>query len=345
MPEPPEYDLLEYARICLHRRRIVYWTVAACVVVALAVALLMEPVYRSEAKILPTESDVEGPGLSLAAAASRFGLAMPSTSSRLSSLYPQILSSHTIITRVLAREFDSRRLRGRASLYEILDIPGRSPSEREVWGRMRMLDDVLNVDQSIETGVTTLKVSTPEAKLSAAVAAAFIEELEHFLRELRHEEGSRDREFIEARMQEERDEVAAVEKELLDFRERNKKIDNSPKLLLEQERLLRQLRIQEEVFVELRRQLEIAQIEEVKSTPPVQVLDPPVAPIFRERPKRALILVVGAFGGLLLGVVFAFAVEFVARTAARSPQRAQGITDAVREDLGRVPGLRRVLRT
>jgi len=344
VPEAHEYDLLEYARICLQRRRVVYGTVVLAIVVSLAVAIFTPPAWKSEAKILPTESDLEGQGFGLAAAASRFGVAMPSSSSRLSTLYPQILASHTIITRVLDREYDSERI-GRAKLYDILKIEGDTPAEREVWGRTKVLDDVLRVDQSIETGVTTMKVFAPESKLSAAVAAAFIEELERFLSELRHAEESRDRKFIEARLQEEREEVAGVEKKLLEFRDRNKKIDNSPKLVLEQERLLRQLRIQEEVFIELRRQLEIAKIEEVKATPLVQVLDPPVAPIFRERPRRAIIMVVGTAVGLVLGLALAFVVEFVSRQAARSPHRAQSLADALREDFGRVPGVKRVLRT
>ncbi|MEZ5066080.1 MAG: Wzz/FepE/Etk N-terminal domain-containing protein [bacterium] len=343
MPEAHEYDLLEYARICLARRRIIYRTVAASIVVALAVAIFTKPVWKSEAKILPTESEMDGGGFSLAAAASRFGLAMPSASSRMSSLYPQILSSHSIVTRVLDREFDSKRA-GHAKLYDILKIEGSTPSEREVWGRTKMLDDVLKVDQSIETGVTTMKVFAPESRLAADVAGAFIEELERFLSELRQQEGSRDREFIEARLQEEKEQVAVFEKDLADFRERNKKIDNSPKLLMEQERLLRQLRIQEEVYIELRRQLEIAQIEEVKSAPLVQVLDPPVAPIFRERPRRAMIMVVGAVGGFVLGLVFAFLAEFVGRQAARSPQRVTGLGEALRKDFGHVPGLKRILK-
>ena len=344
MPESHEYDLLEYARICLQRRRVIFVTLALTLVVALLVALLTKPAYKSEAKILPTEGEMEPGAFGLAAAASRLGLAMPSASSRLSTLYPQILGSHTIITRVLDREFESKRL-GTATLYDILEVEGEDPSEREVYGRTKILDDVLKVDQSIETGVTTMKVLTPEAKVSKQVASAFIEELERFLSELRNSEESRDRKFIQARLDEEKAEVAAVESELRRFRERNKKIDNSPKLLLEKERLLRKLRIQEEVYIELRRQLEIAQIEEVKSAPLVQVLDPPVAPIFREKPKRAVIMVVGAGAGLILGILFAFAAEFLAGLVAKSPQRARGLGDAFRDELSRLPGLKKLSRT
>ncbi|MBD3336686.1 MAG: hypothetical protein GF355_14335 [Candidatus Eisenbacteria bacterium] len=51
----------------------------------------------------------------------------------------------------------------------------------------------------------------------------------------------------------------------------------------------------------LTQQLEAAKIDEVRDIPMISVLDPPTKPLYRDWPKRKLIVTVSAFVGLLIG--------------------------------------------
>jgi uncharacterized protein involved in exopolysaccharide biosynthesis len=55
---------------------------------------------------------------------------------------------------------------------------------------------------------------------------------------------------------------------------------------MQQERLLRDVQVQSTVFVELKKQYELAKLEEIKNITIVNVLDPGRVPVKKERPKR-----------------------------------------------------------
>jgi len=61
------------------------------------------------------------------------------------------------------------------------------------------------------------------------------------------------------------------EEALAGFREHNKVIEVSPQLQLEQARLARDVEIQQTVYMELVRQLELAKIQEIQDTPIINI--------------------------------------------------------------------------
>ncbi len=121
------------------------------------------------------------------------------------------------------------------------------------------------------------------------------------------------RRFVEGRLGEVSQSLAKAEGALLDFRERNLRIGNSPRLLLEEGRLTRSLREQEEIYLTLQRQYELAKLEEMRDVPTLSILDPAVRPISKYSPKRVVLSVFG----FLIGGFTAFA-ALVMRTS-RSP--------------------------
>jgi uncharacterized protein involved in exopolysaccharide biosynthesis len=110
------------------------------------------------------------------------------------------------------------------------------------------------------------------------------------------------RQFVEGRLTEVRTELNQAEEILRDFRERNLRIGNAPRLLLEEGRLSRAVREHEEVYLTLRRQYELAKIEERRDVPVINVLDAAVVPSFRISPRRAIMAILGLVIGGTLGV-------------------------------------------
>ena len=91
------------------------------------------------------------------------------------------------------------------------------------------------------------------------------------------------------------------ENALKEFREKNRQV-LSPQLLLEQERLIRDVQINATIYTELRKQFELVKIEEVKNIPVINVMDSARAPAKKDKPKRAII-VLSVFFLSFLGAV------------------------------------------
>ena len=183
----------------------------------------------------------------------------------------------------------------------------------------------VGIDTLIKTGVNgvigmidiqqngsfyNLTISASEPVFARDFAVALIEELDAHQREYNKAKTSEARQFIEERIIDTEMELQGAEEALKNFRDRNRRIENSPALLLEQQRLSREVAVLTGVFTTLKQQLETTKIEEVKDTDYVVVLDPPEAPLQRSKPKRTQMVIIAGLIGIIFGMVFAFVKEY-----------------------------------
>jgi uncharacterized protein involved in exopolysaccharide biosynthesis len=94
-----------------------------------------------------------------------------------------------------------------------------------------------------------------------------------------------------------------------------------PGLAFQYARLLRDFKVQEQLFELLTQQYEMARINEAKDSPTVQVLDIAKAPDKKHRPSRAFIVAVSTLFALVFSVFLAFFLEYREKMTA-SGQRA-----------------------
>jgi hypothetical protein len=97
--------------------------------------------------------------------------------------------------------------------------------------------------------------------------------------------------------------------------------DQMPSLGLQLARLMRETKVQEEVFRLLTSQYEIAKLEEAKDVNTIQILDLAKPPDKKSSPKPILIVGVSAFMALPIGVFLAFLLEQMHRFRMREPER------------------------
>ena len=100
--------------------------------------------------------------------------------------------------------------------------------------------------------------------------------------------------------------LTKAENRLKEFREKNRQV-LSPQILLEQERLIRDVQINASIYTELRKQYEIVKIEEVKNIPVINVLDSARTPAKKNKPNRIMLVlstifisIVGSMGYILM---------------------------------------------
>ena len=123
---------------------------------------------------------------------------------------------------------------------------------------------MINVSENARTGILTLKVTASEPNLSTEINRVLIEELDAHQRKYNKAKTSDAKQFIEERIIDVEKQLMAAEEDLKIFMDRNRRIENSPALQLEQQRLGREVTVLTGVFTTLKQQLETTKIEEVK---------------------------------------------------------------------------------
>src|SRR3990172_9858945 len=174
--------------------------------------------------------------------------------------------------------------------------------ERDYETALKVLREGLEVSSDNKTNVVTIAIETPEPALSAAIVNNVTNELDAFIRTKQTTNAGEQRRWIEDRLEQVTKDLGRSEDVLKEFREKNRRVGDSPQLLLEQGRLLREGEINSTLYTELKKQFEIAKIEEIKNIPVINVMDDGRALSRKERPKRARIVLTTLFVSFL-GVI------------------------------------------
>jgi len=105
---------------------------------------------------------------------------------------------------------------------------------------------------SLRQKILTVMVEMPESMLSADVANALVASLDKYVRTQRKSFATVNKEnILLSRVMQIKDTLTLCEDALKIFREKNRQVAQSPELLLEQNRLVRNVEIQQTIYIEL----------------------------------------------------------------------------------------------
>jgi uncharacterized protein involved in exopolysaccharide biosynthesis len=318
--------------IWVERKRIIIFSLAAGLL-ALVISFLLPVYYKSSAVLLPeTDKSKLGSLSQIAGIASLAGVNVPGGTD-ISRLYPSILTSETVLRGVIEKEYVTERFSKPVNLITYFELDEPTPEEN-FEKALKNLRDLMTTTLEAKTNIVTATVEMREPKLSADVLNAVIAETDKFMRLKKTTNASEQRKWIEERLTQVEVELRTAEENLKNFRERNRRVGDSPQLLLEQERLLREVQVKSTMYVELTKQAELAKIEEIKNITIVNVLDEARPPVKKERPKRAinaLIVFLAVLG--LCGAYIAFMLRYGDRVKSVIAQmRSLGHPDALNRE-------------
>jgi uncharacterized protein involved in exopolysaccharide biosynthesis len=320
------------------RRRQIFVLVASATLVVGVIAFLLPPWYRAEAELLPPGE--EETGMSLATILR--GVAIPGVR------IPTQVTPGDVFMVVL----QSRRIS--EQIVDRFDLKTR-------YKKKLMVDAVAKLRRHTRFKLTTagsiqIAVEDRDRQRAADMANAYVEFLDRFTRETRMTKGRRTRLFIQERLEETKQQLAAAEERLTDYQSRHKTVALSPGMSsaveqgariyaqrmalqvrlgvvrsysrggdeeiqirqelaeldrqlralpttgLELARLVRDVKILEQVFELLTAQYEDARIAEARDIVTVDVLDVAKPPERKVRPRRAGMVLAAAFVSAALGV-------------------------------------------
>ncbi len=310
-----EEDNISLADIMLALARqfkmIIIIPMVLCTLTIINVLFFVKPIYTSTAKIMSSSS---GAGAStMGSIAAQFGINVPTGQSEQKWVYPEILKSRTLARAVLKQKFDTNEFGLQKSLLQILTYGNGEAKlnlqRLEIVGVTNLLK-MIEVSEDIKTGILTLSINALEPNLAAEINKVLIEELDAHQRKYNKAKTGDAKQFIKERIADVELELMAAEENLKVFMDRNRRIENSPALQLEQQRLAREVTVLTGVFTTLKQQLETTKIEEVKESDYVIILDAPEVPLQRSKPNKKFMVIFAGILGLGLGVLLAIIKEY-----------------------------------
>lgn len=107
-------------------------------------------------------------------------------------------------------------------------------------------------------------------------------------------------------------------------------VGNVPNLGLEYARRLRELKTQEAIFEQLKKQYEVAKFSEAKDSSSIQVLDEAVVPMKKSKPKRSLIVILATVTAFFVSIFTAFILEYFDKMSDEDRGRWQEIKGSLK---------------
>ncbi|HLV26600.1 MAG TPA: hypothetical protein VKZ41_09820 [Gemmatimonadales bacterium] len=271
-PDASASDLLA---LVLSKRRLI---ARSTILVALAVGLIilaLPRTYTVEVSTLPIAPTL--PGGRVAGLAAQFGLgAIGTPAGQSPDFYATYLQSREIRLQAIERrvEFqqpagwfnDGKPMWGDGSVLGLLNISsGDSLRAREL--AIAKLLDMVTVSVDRLAGTVNLKVTSQWAPFSTELANIYLDLLIDFNKEQRQSQAGAERRFVESRIQTARAELRQAEGSMQSFLERNRSWQSSPALILQHDRLGRDVSLKQSIVTSLAQSFEQARLDEVRDTP------------------------------------------------------------------------------
>ena len=219
--------------------------------------------------------------------------------------YAEILQSREVLTHLLRLKRPSTE----SPAYFDAFAPKWGSTGKRVEKAVKALRSAIEVDYQSRNGMLTITVTTDDRELSSEVANQLALELQRFDSDVRKSRTSDAVVFVNERLKEAAQDLSVAEANLARFRASNARIGNAPHLELEEKRLERRVRLNEETYALLARELEMTRIQEKRENPVFSVVDraiPSVRPAGLH-PIIAAALASGLFAIVTLFLVAAFA--------------------------------------
>jgi uncharacterized protein involved in exopolysaccharide biosynthesis len=294
-PESQESSIgiVEILSALWHSKKLIAYVVGISTALAIIVSYLMPEYFRSTTVLLPEtdKSKLSAMG-GLSDLASLAGVNTGDVS--LVKLYPTIITSESVLKNVIYAQYHSEKFKDSVNLIQFWEIEAKTPA-LVYETALKSFRDQLEVSMDNKTSVVTIAIESKEPQLSADIVNKITAELDRFIRTKRITNASEQRKWIETRLAEVKADLEKSENWLRDFREKNRRVNDSPELLLEQERLIREVQIDATLYTELKKQYELVKIEEIKNIPIINVLDPARAAAWKDKPKKVMIWVTVLF--------------------------------------------------
>ena len=297
-----------FNKLWSYRKKIIIINIVVLIITLAYLLFLTKPFYQSSVTILPEYGSKSNMLSQLSGLASLAGVKVGDSAP--TELYQNIITSETVMQEVIYSKYKTKEFPDSVNLIQYFEVEGKDENptlnkRKEFLTLYEMfLQGRISTEVDRMTKILNVSVTMPEAQLSADVANKLVKSLDLYIRTQRKSYATEQSFYIEKRTEQVKDSLTAAENMLKKFREQNRVTAQSPNLLLEQGRLMRNIEILQTVFIELTKQLEISKIDQIKDAPVVNVKEYAKNPVKKAGPKRASSLIMIMFFSFIFSSLY-----------------------------------------
>ena len=225
-------------------------------------------------------------------------------------MYKELITSKILLSRILDKKFTTQKYGKNKKLIDIL-LEEKEKTKSSKQEALLLLQKSIFINEDLRSQIFTLQVNSFEPKLAYELNKLIVSELDLYQKDINKIKTKEARVFIEKRILDTKKELDAAEEKLREFLERNRRIENSPNLQLEQQRMGREIEVLTGVYTTLKQNLETTKIEEVKDSDYVLYIDNPDIPINRTSPKRKILVILSSIIGFILASLYIVGREYL----------------------------------
>lgn len=286
-----KYPLLNFI-LLNHKINIIIATVSLLSTLVY-VFLIADKMYTSEISALPpTANFTSGLAGKLGDLTQLAGINLGSQTAQSPELFMGILKSRRLLEKTIYKEYkvkiDDEEFTGNFIKWH--DIDG--DSEREILEKAlkEIREDVMFIEIDDDNAILYLSITTINPNLSALIANYMAEQLNLIVKQEVQKEYRQQLEYLQIKVQDSKDSLHVSEMILKEFLETHFDL-TIPEYQFTNLRLQRNIRINTEIYIEFRKQLEIFIMENMINLSDIKILDEAYPPYKKSRPKRILMVI------------------------------------------------------
>jgi uncharacterized protein involved in exopolysaccharide biosynthesis len=280
--------------------------------IAGGLSLLRPRQYAARAAFVATEPQPLTNSLSaLSTVATQLGVpalsAVANNSSTVSAqFYGDLLTSNAVLDSAVNTTYDASApgefggIPFHGTLIEYVEPTGKTAADNRVATMEAVIKGMLTVNVDRPTGIVRFQVHTKNRVLSGLIARRLLDLVNEFNLKRRQTQAGAERDFDLRRTQATLDSLHSAEVTLAEFRAANIDFSRSPRLAAREAELQRRVTLAQQTYTMIAQRYELANIEAVRNTPVVTVIDAPEG-LVKAMPRHTVAIALGAFAfGLVL---------------------------------------------
>lgn len=291
-------NLLPYLKILYTRKKFILMAEGIIAIASFVILWFVVPsTFEASVTILP-ESMTSSTLSALSGLASSVGVNLNTGSA--TTIYSNLLLSEAVLEPVILANYripgekDSANLIAIFEIEPVEDYPPRTQKRLQFITCYELLAEKGRIIPELDasTGALSVVVTMSSSKLAAEVANNLLKSLDDYMKNKRQSSAKNSRIYLEGRVSAIQDSLTLSEEKLKRFNEQNRLINQSPQLILEQNRLQRDVQVYNSTYSTLRTSLESAKLEEVKDVPVVNVREWAQEPVLSSGPRRSIFFII-----------------------------------------------------
>src|ERR1700722_2828650 len=214
----PGIDVVTKARTLWDERRLISRIVFACLLGATLLAFLIPKRYNATRKLMPPDNNQSSSGLAMIAAMATKSTSAPSGLGSVAGDLLGMKSSGALFLGILNSETVQDRITDRFDLRKVYGLKYREDVRKKLLSRTAF-------DEDRKSGIISLTVADRDPQRAAAMAAAYVEELNKLVAQLSTSSAHKERIFLEERLVAVKRDLDQASQDFSQFSSKNKTLD------------------------------------------------------------------------------------------------------------------------